>query len=118
MSTRTNSLDANKRFARRTPGSIQAPADEQPAAPTPARAPLKAAPAPEPTPAASTPAPATPYTVRIPSDIADAWRARVADAGVNQTDAVTAAFQAFMAMDVDEFATAVLANKRRRRQGA
>ncbi len=113
MSTRTNSLDANKRFARRTPGSVQAPADEP--APAPARAPLKAAPAPKPDPAA--PVPATPYTVRIPADVADAWRARVADAGVNQTDAVSAAFHAFMAMDIDDFTAAVLADKRRRRNG-
>ena len=115
MSTRTNSLDANKRFARRTPGSAQAPAGEPTPTPAPARAPLMAAPAPKPT--AATPPAATPYTVRIPADVADAWRARVADAGVNQTDAVSAAFQAFMAMDIDDFTAAVLADKRRRRNG-
>jgi hypothetical protein len=60
-------------------------------------------------------APATPYSARIPADVADAWRMRVADAGVNQTDAVTAAFRAFMTMDAGDLAAAVLADKRQRR---
>lgn len=67
--------------------------------------------------AAGAPAPATPYTVRIPADVADAWRRRAADAGVSQTDAVTAAVQAFMDMDIDEFTASVIDAKRRRRNG-
>ncbi|CAB4907728.1 unannotated protein [freshwater metagenome] len=63
------------------------------------------------------PAPGTPYTVRIPADVADAWRRRAADAGVSQTDAVTAAVQAFMDMDIDEFTASVIDAKRRRRNG-
>jgi predicted DNA-binding protein len=97
-------------LATKTAGAVRgsaitnAAAVEQSAATAPNRAPQPAA-----------PVPSTPYSVRIPADVTDAWRARVADAGINQSDAVTAAFRAFIAMDVDDFTTAVLADKRRRR---
>lgn len=45
-----------------------------------------------------------------PANIASACFARVVDAGVNQADAVTATFQAFVVMGIDEF-TAVLVDE-------
>lgn len=99
-------LAATAAGAVRGPAITNAAAVEQPAASAPDRAPQPAA-----------PVPSGPYSVRIPADVTEAWRARVADAGINQSDAVTAAFRAFIAMDVDDFTTAVLADKRRRRNG-